>query len=91
MGPVKPAHAEEYLNRVIFTLNFMNFRKDLINFDYFAWCYNLERKCLKYINLCIKSKKKVSWKIIFKIFFKTKNLFFLLKIFWRIFRNIFNN
>lgn len=89
MGPVKPAHAEDYLNRVLFTLNFMNFKKDLINLDYFAWCYNLERKCLKYINLCIKSKKKVSWKIIIKIFFKTKNLFFLLKIFWRIFRNIF--
>ena len=91
MGPVKPAHAEDYLNRVLFTLNFMNFKKDLINFDYSAWCYNLERKCLKYINLCIKSKKKISWKIIFKIFVKTKNLIFLLKIFWRIFRNIFNN
>ena len=90
MESVKPIHAEDYLNRVLFTLNFMNFNKDLINFDYSAWCYNLEKKCLKYINICFKSKKNVSWKTIIKIFFKTKNLFFLLKIFWRVFRNIFN-
>lgn len=91
MESIKPIHAEDYLNRVLFTLNFMNFKKDIINLDYLAWCYNLERKCLKYISLCFKSKKKISWKTIIKIFFKTKNLFFLIKIFWRIFRNIFKN
>ena len=87
MESIKPTHAEDYLNRILFTLNFMNFKKELINFDYSAWCYNIERKCLKYINLCLKSKKKISLNTIINVFFKTKNLFFLLKIFWRIFRN----
>ena len=91
MESIKPIHAEDYLNRVLFTLNFMNLKKELINLDYSAWCFNLERKSLKYINLCLKLKKKISWKIIVKIFFKTKNLFFLLKIFWRILRNNFRN
>ena len=84
MESIKPKHADDYLNRVLFTMNFMNLKKDLINLDYSAWCYNIEKKCLKYINLCFKSEKEVSWQIIIKVFFKTKNLFFLLKIFWRI-------
>ena len=91
MEPAKPKHADDYLNRILFTMNFMNLKKDLINLDYSAWFYNLEKKCLKYINLCFKSKKEVSWQTIIKVFFKTKNLYFLLKIFWRILKNIFKS
>ena len=88
---VKPTHAEDYLNRIFFTLNFLRLNHKLIKLDYSAWCYNLERKSLKYINLCIKQNIQISWKTIIVIFFKTKNFFFLLKIFWRIVRNIFKH
>lgn len=85
----KPIHVEDYLNRMLSTLNFIKLNHDLIKYDYSAWCYNLERKSLKYINLCLKKKIEISWKTIIIIFFKTKNLFFLLKIFWRILRKKF--
>ena len=86
---VKPIHVEDYLNRMLSTLSFIKLNHDLIKYDYSAWCYNLERKSLKYINLCLKKKIEISWKTIIIIFFKTKNLFFLLKIFWRILRKKF--
>ena len=66
----------------------MNTNKKLVNYDIAAWYYNLERKCLKYLNLCLKTKTKISWKIIFKIFLKTRSFIFLLRILWRIIRNI---
>ena len=88
---VKPTHAEDYLNRILFTLNFLRLNQELIKLDYSAWCYNLERKSLKYINLCIKQNIQISWKAIIIIFFKTKSFFFLLKIFWRIIKNIFKH
>lgn len=86
---VKPIHVEDYLNRILFTLKFIKLNSNLIKYDYSAWCYNLERKSLKYINLCLKKKIQISWKTIIIIFFKTKNFFFLLKILWRIVKNIF--
>ena len=55
---IKSIHAEDYINRIIFTLNFMKKNNSLIVHDELAWKYNLERKCLKYINICIKIKKK---------------------------------
>ena len=85
----KPIHVEDYLNRMLSTLSFIKLNHDLIKYDYSAWCYNLERKSLKYINLCLKKKIEISWKTIIIIFFKTKNLSFLLKIFWRILRKKF--
>ena len=85
----KPIHVEDYLNRMLSTLSFIKLNHDLIKYDYSAWCYNLERKSLKYINLCLKKKIQISWKTIIIIFFKTKNLSFLLKIFWRILRKKF--
>jgi len=86
---VKPIHVEDYLNRMLSTLSFIKLNHNLIKYDYSAWCYNLERKSLKYINLCLKKKIQISWKTIIIIFFKTKNLSFLLKIFWRILRKKF--
>lgn len=86
---VKPIHVEDYLNRMLSTLSFIKLNHDLIKYDYSAWCYNLERKSLKYINLCLKKKIRISWKTIIIIIFRTKNLSFLLKIFWRILRKKF--
>ncbi len=85
---VKPIHAKDYLNRILFTLDFMKSQYNIVKFDYSAWCYNLERKTLKYINLCLKTNLNISWKLVIKIFFKTRNIFFLIKIFWRIFKKI---
>ena len=82
------SHADDYLNRILFTIDFMNTNKKLVNYDINAWHYNLERKCLKYVNLCLKTKTKISWKIILKIFLKTSSYIFLSKILWRITRNI---
>lgn len=89
LAAVKPSHAEDYLNRILFTIKFMKINNDLIKFDYSAWNYNLERKCLKYINLCLKTKSNISWKIVSLIFLKTKNFNFILKIMWRIIKNFF--
>ena len=85
---VRSEHARDYFDRVVFTLDFMESKYDLVKFDYSAWCYNLERKCLKYINLCLKTKQRISWQIIIKIILKTKNFLFLLKIIFRIIKNI---
>ena len=57
---VKPIHVEDYLNRILFTLKFIKLNSNLIKYDYSAWCYNLERKSLKYINLCLKKKIQIS-------------------------------
>ena len=89
MDLVKSVHALDYLNRIYFTLDFMKLNYDLIKFDYSAWCHNLERKSFKYINLCLKTKNKISWNIIIIIFFKSKSFFYLIKIFWRIVKNFF--
>jgi glycosyltransferase involved in cell wall biosynthesis len=82
------SHVKDYLNRILFTIEFINTNKKLVNYDIKAWYYNLERKCLKYTNLCLKTKSKISWKIVLKIFLQTKNFIFLLRILWRIIRNI---
>jgi len=83
----KPIHSKDYLNRILFTIKFMKSNKKLVKNDLYAWNYNLQKKSLKYINLCLKTKSTISWKIIFKIFFKTKSLIFLHKILWRIIKN----
>ena len=85
----KPSHAEDYLNRILFTINFMQINKKITQFDHSAWSYNLERKCLKYINLCLKTKTNIAWRCIFSIFLKTKSFNFLLKIMWRILKDFF--
>ena len=64
----------------------MNSNEKLISYDIKAWKYNLERKCLKYINLCLKTKTKISWKIILEIFLKIQNFMFLVRILGRIFK-----
>ena len=91
LDKVKPSHAEDYLNRILFTINFIQVNKKITELDHSAWNYNLERKSLKYVNLCLKTKSNVSWKCVFTVFLKTKNFYFLLKIMWRILKNFFKN
>ena len=91
LDKVKPSHAEDYLNRILFTINFIQVNKKITELDHFAWNYNLERKSLKYVNLCLKTKSNISWKCVFTVFLKTKNFIFLLKIIWRILKNFFKN
>ena len=87
LDKVKPSHAEDYLNRILFTINFIQINKKITELDHSAWNYNLERKSLKYVNLCLKTKSNISWKCVFTVFLKTKNFIFLLKIIWRILKN----
>ena len=89
LDKVKPSHAEDYLNRILFTINFIQVNKKITELEHSAWNYNLERKSLKYVNLCLKTKSNISWKCVFTIFLKTKNFNFLLKIIWRILKNSF--
>ena len=91
LDKVKPSHAEDYLKRILYTINFIHVNKKITELDRSAWNYNLERKSLKYINLCLKTKSNISWKCVFTVFLKTKNFIFLLKIKWRILKNFFKN
>ena len=91
LDKVKPSHAEDYLNRILFTINFIQVNKKITELDHSAWNYNLERKSLKYVNLCLKTKSNISWKCVFTVFLKTKNFYFLLKIMWRILKNFFKH
>ena len=84
LDKVKSSHAKDYLNRILFTINFIQVNKEITQSDHTAWNYNLERKCLKYVNLCLKTKTDISLKSIFTIFLRSKNFNFLLKIMWRI-------
>ena len=80
---------EDYFNRISFTFNFMKTNKKITQSDLAAWNYNLERKCLKYVNLCLKTKTNISWSSVYSIFLLTKNFIFLLKIIWRILKDFF--
>ena len=91
LDKVKPSHAEDYLNRILFTINFIQVNKKITELEHSAWNYNLERKSLKYVNLCLKTKSNISWKCVFTVFLKTKNFIFLLKIIWRILKNFFKH
>ena len=91
LDKVKPSHAEDYLNRILFTINFIQVNKKITELDHSAWNYNLERKSLKYVNLCLKTKSNISWKCVFTVFLKTKNFIFLLKIISRILKNFFKH
>ena len=91
LDKVKPSHAEDYLNRILFTINFIQVNKKITELDRSVWNYNLERKSLKYVNLCLKTKSNISWKCVFTVFLKTKNFIFLLKIISRILKNFFKH
>ena len=89
LDSVKPSHAEDYLNRILFTINFIQVNKKITEPDHSAWNYNLERKSLKYVNLCLKTKSNISWKCVFTVFLKQKILFFI-KNYMEDFKNFLN-
>ena len=82
-------YAGDYLSGIKNTLTFMNVRYDLIKPDLSAWCYRLERRGLKYISMCLKTKTPISWRIILILFYKVKSISFPFKLFWRILRHFF--
>ena len=89
LDKVKDSHAKDYLNRISFTINFIQSNKKITQSDLSAWNYNLERKCLKYVNLCLKTKTNISWSSVYLILLQTKNFIFLFKIVWRILKDFF--
>ena len=43
LDSVKPSHAEDYLNRILFTINFIQDNKKITELDHSAWNFNLYR------------------------------------------------
>jgi glycosyltransferase involved in cell wall biosynthesis len=82
-------YAIDYQNLIKSTLKFMTINHDLIKPDISAWNYRLERRGLKYISMCLKTKTSISWKILFIILCKIKSITFLFKSLWRILRYFF--
>lgn len=79
-------YSRDYLNLIKSTLQFMNTNYDLIKADIWAWNYRLERRGLKYISMCLKTKNPVSWKTLLILFYRLKSINFLFKLSWRILR-----
>ena len=88
LDKVKDSHAKDYLNRISFTINFIQSNKKITQSDLSAWNYILERKCLKYVNLCVKTMTNFLEFCLFN-FLQTKNFIFLFKIVWRILKDFF--
>ena len=84
-------YAKDYLNLIKSTLQFMTKNNDLIETDISAWNYRLERRALKYISMCLKTKNPISWETAMVIFLKIKSITFLFKLLWRILRHFLKN
>ena len=90
MSPLSINNTKDYLDRIYNSINFMNSKKNLIKNDLKAWNSRLERKGINLITFCLKTNGSISWKTIFTIFSKTKNIIFLIKILWRILKFFIN-
>ena len=90
MSPLSNNNTKDYLDRIYNSINFMNSKKDLIKNDLKAWNSRLERKGINLITFCLRTNSSISWKTIFTIFSKTKNITFLIKILWRILKFFIN-
>ena len=90
MSPLSINNTKDYLDRIYNSINFMNSKKNLIKNDLKAWNSRLERKGINLITFCLKTNDSISWKTIFTIFSKTKNIIFLIKILWRILKFFIN-
>ena len=84
-------HASDYLNVIYSTMEFMTLRSDLIKPDLSTWHYQLERKGLNYISICLKTKTHITWSTILVLFYKVKSIRFLFKLFWRFLRYFLSN
>jgi len=76
-------HANDFLNRIKFYMEFMELKYDLIKTDILAWQYRLTRKGLNYVSMCLKTKTSISWSTVFILFYKSKSISFLFKLIWR--------
>ena len=84
-------HAKDFLNRISFSMEFMNLKYDLIKADLSAWNYRLARKGLNYVSMCLKTKTSIDWLSVLILFYRIKSISFLFKLFWRILRNFFSS
>ena len=83
---IKSDHANDYLNRILFNIEFINSKKKLIKKDISAWKSQLSKKVLNYVSVCLKTKNSINMKIIPTVFFQTKSFIFLIKLGWRFIR-----
>ena len=86
--------ARDFLHRITYSMQFMTLKSDLIKTDLSAWRYRLARKGLNYVSMCLKTKSPIAWTTLLILFYKTKNISFPFKLFWRIlmhFLKIFSN
>ena len=80
-------YAKDYLNLIKSTLQFMTENFNLIKLDIWAWNYRLERRGLKYINMCLKTNSPISWETILILIYKLKSISLLIKLLWRFIRH----
>ena len=78
-----PDHARDFLYRINFNMKFMIQRYDLIKADLPAWNYNLTRKGLNYVSMCLKTKTPIAWVTLLIIFYRVKSINFTIKLVWR--------
>jgi hypothetical protein len=83
MSPLNINNTNDYLLRIHNSIDFMKNNKNLIKNDIDAWNLRLVRKGINLITFCLKTESAISWKIIFEIFFITKNIILIPKIIWR--------
>ena len=91
LSPPNPKHAKDYLNIILYTIEFMTSRYDLVKADLSAWHYRLGRKGLNYVSMCLKTNTPISWITILIVFYRAKSISFPLKLLWRILRHFFSN
>ena len=84
-------HASDYLNRICSFMQFMDSRYDLIKADLSSWRYQLRRRGLSYVSMCLKTKTSISWITILSVFYKARSISFPLKLLWRVLKHFFFN
>ena len=84
-------HARDYLNRIFSFMQFMDSRYDLIKADLSSWRYQLRRRGLSYVSMCLKTKTSISWITILSVFYKARSISFPLKLLWRVLKHFFFN
>jgi glycosyltransferase involved in cell wall biosynthesis len=89
LSPPNPKHAKDFLNRIVSSMEFMTLRYDLVKTDLSAWHYQLERKGLNYVSMCLKTKTPIAWKTVLILFYRAKSISFPFKLLWRFLRHFF--
>ena len=85
-----PQHAIDFLQRINFSIEFMTKRHDLIKTDLSAWRQRLTQKGLNYVSMCLKTKVTIDWLTLLVLFYRSKSIIFLIKLFWRFLKHFIN-